>query len=284
MKKVNFNQLQNFEVPQEWIDKAMKATPQKPPFLRRPYVIGSMIGLGVILTAVVVLVLINPFQKHNDAEHNGLATATEATVAVQQNATEQQAAVTEAETTVEGTDAVETEHVDETKAAEKNTAETTAAKNPEKNPEPETTADSGDVVKYRVKDQWYVDNRSERSEAPAMNDTDLELEKSELFTGDITIVISPNSPFYDAKEIRMAAYGVYSPTGQEVYGSGYLAPYEAENGDKIIRINLFDEGAYTPSANGYTFSFNFFDSDTDKSARDMVTVDLIGSDPVMIAL
>ena len=36
MKKVNFNSLENFEVPEEWIEKAINAKPKKKPLLLRP--------------------------------------------------------------------------------------------------------------------------------------------------------------------------------------------------------------------------------------------------------
>lgn len=281
MKKVNFNQIQNFEVPQEWIDKALNATPKPTPFLRRPYVIGSMIGIGVILVAVITLLIVNPFQ--TNPENPGVAVvSTEASEATQ-SASETQGTEAEGETTVDNPDATEIVEINETTGAAAD--ETTAADDPEQSTESNEAHPVEDDTKYRIKDTWYLDTSADKiGDVPVMNDTSLELSKNELFTGDITIIISPNSSFYDANVIRLAAHGVYEPTGQEIYGYAYLETEESENGDKIIRFNLFDEGAYTFSAKGYTFMFNFFDSDTDKAARDMVTVDLISDEPVTITL
>lgn len=276
MKKVNFDSLQNFEVPQEWIDKALTAAPKKPPFLRRRAVIGSMIGLGVVLIAVVMLIVFHPFGSDN--KPNGAAASTEVTAATQ-GVSELPTDMTEGETTAEDADA--TENTDETKSAETDAEKATDADEQEKKSDPETTAGGEDAVKYRVKQPWYVDTRSESGSAPEMRDTSLELEKSELFTGDITIVIPEDSAFYDAKEIRFSAYVDYDVDGQGIEGYGYLEPRE-ENGEKIIRFNLFDLGAYTPSANGYTFMFNF--SDGTAYGRDSVTADLIGDNAVTITL
>ena len=41
MKPLNFDALTNFEVPEEWIEKALSAKPKKKPIILRPYVIGS---------------------------------------------------------------------------------------------------------------------------------------------------------------------------------------------------------------------------------------------------
>lgn len=279
MKKVNFNQLQSFEVPQEWIDKALTATPKKPPFLRRPAVIGSAIGIGVVLIAAVLLIVFRPFG--SDSQHHGAAVSTEATAATQ-GASETPTDMTQAETSAEEADS--TENADETNTAETDAAKATDADDQEKKTDSETTTGGEDAVKYRIRQPWYVDTRSEQSgSAPEMSDTSLELEKSELFTGDITIVISADSDFYDAKEIRFSAYVDYEPDGQAIEGYGYLEPYE-ENGEKVIRFNLFDLGAYTPSAKGYSFHFNFSDNETGKYGRETVTVDLIAGDPVTITL
>lgn len=54
MKKVNFNSLQNFEVPEGWIENALNASPKrKKPLLLRPYLLGTAASL-VILSAVVL--------------------------------------------------------------------------------------------------------------------------------------------------------------------------------------------------------------------------------------
>lgn len=55
MKKLNFNALTQFEVPESWIERALDAKPKKKPLWLRPVVIGSAASL--VITAAVVLTL-----------------------------------------------------------------------------------------------------------------------------------------------------------------------------------------------------------------------------------
>lgn len=55
MKKLNFDALTQFEVPESWIERALAAKPKKKPLWLRPVVIGSAASL--VITAAVVLTL-----------------------------------------------------------------------------------------------------------------------------------------------------------------------------------------------------------------------------------
>lgn len=55
MKKLNFDALTQFEVPESWIERALDAKPKKKPLWLRPVVIGSAASL--VITAAVVLTL-----------------------------------------------------------------------------------------------------------------------------------------------------------------------------------------------------------------------------------
>ncbi len=55
MKKLNFDALTQFEVPESWIERALDAKPKKKPLWLRPAVIGSAASL--VITAAVVLTL-----------------------------------------------------------------------------------------------------------------------------------------------------------------------------------------------------------------------------------
>ena len=55
MKKLNFDALTQFEVPESWIERALDAKPKKKPFWLRPAVIGGAASL--VITAAVVLTL-----------------------------------------------------------------------------------------------------------------------------------------------------------------------------------------------------------------------------------
>lgn len=55
MKKLNFDALTQFEVPESWIQRALDAKPKKKPLWLRPVVIGSAASL--VITAAVVLTL-----------------------------------------------------------------------------------------------------------------------------------------------------------------------------------------------------------------------------------
>ena len=47
MKKVNFNALQNFEVPESWIENAINAKPKKKPFYLNPRYYGTAAALVI---------------------------------------------------------------------------------------------------------------------------------------------------------------------------------------------------------------------------------------------
>ena len=249
MKKVNFNRLENFEVPEEWIEKALNAKPKKKP-LFRPYVLGAAASL--VLVTALSLLLFRHFQKISAppvaVSTTEPSSATEATVAPKA-ATEKPA---ETENTVES-------QIDPTDSYE-------PEPEPKSEPEPETAEPSYYMPKYLVENKWKIDTSVERLCAKsAMTVPDSPsypwLSKDELFTGYITVIVSPDSMYYDEETFYLDIKGYYSGEPEEISGTVVLEPIQGENGEKTITFNLFHEGVYTPSAD-YSFIF-YTDSDDD---------------------
>ena len=251
MKKVNFNSLENFEVPKEWIEKALNAKPKKK-ILFRPYVLGTAASL--VLVTVLSLLFFKPFKQISEppvAVSTTAATqATVATIAATENPAEtKDPDATEAEPSTEESVEAQIDPTDPDKI--------------EPEPEPETTEPTDDPSKVRLENNWRVHAIGQETypmNAPVHNSTAIIPESSPLipkdvlFTGYITIIISPDSPYYDEDVFYLDIKGYYSSDSIEVGGTVVLEPIERENGEKAVSFNLFNEGAYIPSAD-YSFIF-----------------------------
>lgn len=258
MKKVNFNSLENFEVPEEWIEKAINAKPKKKPILLRPYVWETAASVAAVITAS--LLLFNSFKPSNVSPLAVSTTVPSTTV----QKTIPSTAATEKPTEPKTEPA--TEIKTEPATGQTVPAQTESAAEPQH----PTVAPTDDPSKFRIKEKWEVDTRVERPAAsPVLTDSLLLLSQDELFTGDITIIVSPDSPFYERKIFRLAVTGEYSSDSIEVGGEVILEPVQGENGEKTVTFNLFKEGAYTPSAD---YSFLFYNLDDNGSKTDTKTL------------
>ena len=270
MKKVNFNSLESFKVPEEWIEKAINAKPKKKPLLLCPYVCGT--AASVVLVTVTSLLLFNslkpssftPVAVSTTADADA-ATAIAPSTADAEKLTEFQTAIateSKAEPATENNTKPEPEN-----KTEPATVQTAPA---EIEPENETQPQTDDPSKIRIKEKWEVDTRAVKPNAGLLSaDTPLLLSQEELFTGDITVIVSPDSPFYEEKTFRLDVTGEYSSDEIEVGGEVILEPVEGENGEKTVTFNLFKEGAYTPSTD---YSFIFYNYDESGSKIDVKTL------------
>lgn len=257
MKKVNFNSLESFEVPEEWIEKAINAKPKKKPLLLCPYVCGT--------AASVVLVTVTSLLLFNSLKPSSFTPVAVSTTADAEKLTEFQTAFateSKAEPATENNTKPEPEN-----KTEPATVQTAPAEN---EPENETHPQTDDPSKIRIKEKWEVDTRAVKPNAGLLSaDTPLLLSQEELFTGDITVIVSPDSPFYEEKTFRLDVTGEYSSDEIEVGGEVILEPVEGENREKTVTFNLFKEGAYTPSTD---YSFIFYNYDESGSKIDVKTL------------
>lgn len=272
MKKVNFNKLENFEVPEEWIEKALNAKPKKKPLLLRPYVLGT--AASFVLATAASLLLFGSFKPSNvtpvavsTTAPTEAATATFPSTAAAEKPTELQTeAATESRTESE---TVQTEPEETEPATE---------------PQSPTIVPTDDPSKFRIKKKWEVDTSAVRPNAALVSaDTPLLLSQDELFTGDITIIVSPDSPFYERKAFYLDVTGEYSSEAIEVGGEVILEPVEGENGEKTVTFNLFNEGAYTPSTD-YSFLFYNFDENGSKTDGITLTEPLYSGNSITISI
>ena len=269
MKKVNFHQIENFEIPEEWMEKALNAEPEKKPVLLRPRVLAT--AASIVLIAAVALLLFKPFHfTPAVAVKPAASEITETRVpATENNRETKELTVPAAPTESPIEQPTEPAVVIETEAGDA----------------PDPTELPDDPSKYRIKDSWFVDAREIILDAyPEMNDTSLMLDESELYTGDLTVIVSADSPFADCKIIELEASAVYEPTGQTIRGRAYLEPKQGENGERAITINLFESGAYTPSGLSYTFRFSGDNDKDEKIEITPITQVLSSNNPVSITI
>ena len=274
MKKVNFNKLENFEIPESWIENALNAKPKKKPLLLRPYVWGT--AASVVLIAAVSLLVLKPFRSSSEPPASVSATAASGTT--------EQTAATEGTTVASSTLQTSPAKAPAASSAPQ-TLSTEAPAETEPVPEPtEQTEQTDDPSKFRIKDTWFVDTCAVRSDStPVQNDTPLLLDKSELFTGDITVTVAPGSEFSDRAHISLEISGYYGPDAQAVGGGVLLELVQGGNGEKTVSFNLFDERAYTPSAD-YTFRFYCYNDDGSRTEIKTLTEQLYSDNPVTVIL
>lgn len=257
MKKVNFNSLENFEVPEEWIEKALNAKPKKKPLLLRPYVLGT--AASVVLVAAVSLLMLKPFGGSNVTP---IAVSTTAPSEATQPSTAPTKATEEA-TAPQTEPSTGKREVPSTVQTEPITQPPTEAPT-----EPETVPPTDDPSKFRIKSDWELDLCLERSDGAMVSpDSSLLLSESELFKGDITVEISSDSRFYDHRTFCMELSGYYKNSSEKIGGTVILEPQQTEDGKKSVTFNIFKEREYIPSAD-YTiriFAYNDNGSKTEKT-------------------
>ena len=252
MKPLNFDALTNFEVPEEWIEKALSAKPKKKPIILRPYVIGSAaaIVLAVGITVFAVATLKNNSQKPNAFVAAPMATVETTDSTARPEAQPETAAQTEP-ATQEAT-AVTERPVPPTLPYTGATVETT----------------EDESSKYQMSTEWFTDVRSVRPEpwgqapgSPSVEPPKLDI--SELYTGDVIIKAAPDSLFYESARIDVSITATHKESGARFSGTVITAPEKDENGEAVTRFNFFENNVYIPDDCEYTFEFIAYDENGD---------------------
>lgn len=284
MKKVNFNSLENFEVPEEWIEKAINAKPKKKPLLLRPYVWGT--AASIVLVAAASLFILKPFKSGDSLP---AAVGTTAAPTETAKADDAPASTTETEPAAKPETTAPTEA---TKSTDSPASTTGTVPSTEKTTVPSTVQTDptgtgrhdygephahyipeGQSV-YHIDSKWEVDlsldrpnSRSDSAEIPQ----EPMLTKDELFTGNITVEVLSDSLFYDCDTIYMEISGCYNNGSRRIDGRVILAPKQTEDGKKSATFNLFYDEAYTPSAD-YTISIYALNENGSKT--DVLTMNM----------
>ena len=274
MKKVNFNSLENFEVPEEWIEKAINAKPKKKPLLLRPYVWGT--AASIVLVAAASLFILKPFKSGDSlpaaptetakADYTPASTAgtgpaakpettdsTEATKSITGTGPEAKPKTTYSTEATKSTDAPAS-----TTGTVPSTEKTTVPSTVQTDPTGTGRHDYGEPHAhyipegqsvYHIDSKWEVDlssarpnSRSDSAEIPQ----EPMLTKDELFTGDITADVSSDSLFYDCETIYIEFSGCYNNGSRKIDGRVILAPKQTgiyalnENGSKtdVLTMNM----------------------------------------------
>ena len=284
MKKVNFNSLENFEVPEEWIEKAINAKPKKKPLLLRPYVWGT--AASIVLVGAASLFILKPF-KNGDSLPAAAGTTAAPTETVKADDTPASTAGTEPAAKPETTDSTEatksTDAPASTTGTVPSTEKTTVPSTVQTDPTGTGRHDYGEPHAhyipegqsvYHIDSKWEVDlssarpnSRSDSAEIPQ----EPMLTKDELFTGDITAEVSSDSLFYDCETIYIEFSGCYNNGSRKIDGRVILAPKQTEDGKKSATFNLFYDEAYTPSAD---YTIRIYALNENGSKTDVLTMNM----------
>ena len=284
MKKVNFNSLENFEVPEEWIEKAINAKPKKKPLLLRPYVWGT--AASIVLVGAASLFILKPF-KSGDSLPAAAGTTAAPTETAKADDTPASTAGTEPAAKPETTDSTEatksTDAPASTTGTVPSTEKTTVPSTVQTDPTGTGRHDYGephahDIPEgqsvYHIDSKWEVDlsldrpnSRSDSAEIPQ----EPMLTKDELFTGDITAEVSSDSLFYDCETIYIEFSGCYNNGSRKIDGRVILAPKQTEDGKRSATFNLFYDEAYTPSAD---YTIRIYALNENGSKTDVLTMNM----------
>ncbi len=296
MKKVNFNSLENFEVPEEWIEKAINAKPKKKPLLLRPYVWGT--AASIVLVGAASLFILKPF-KSGDSLPAAAGTTAAPTETAKADDTPASTAGTEPAAKPETTDSTEaTKSTDvpaSTTGTVPSTEKTTVPSTVQTDPTGTGRHDYGephahDIPEgqsvYHIDSKWEVDlsldrpnSRSDSAEIPQ----EPMLTKDELFTGNITVEVLSDSLFYDCDTIYIEFSGCYNNGSRKIDGRVILAPKQTEDGKRSATFNLFYDEAYTPSAD-YTIRIYALNDNGSKTAVETLTKPLYSDNSITISI
>ena len=294
MKKVNFNSLENFEVPEEWIEKAINAKPKKKPLLLRPYVWGT--AASIVLVGAASLFILKPF-KSGDSLPAAAGTTAAPTETAKADDTPASTAGTEPAAKPETTDSTEatksTDAPASTTGTVPSTEKTTVPSTVQTDPTGTGRHDYGephahDIPEgqsvYHIDSKWEVDlsldrpnSRSDSAEIPQ----EPMLTKDELFTGNITVEVLSDSLFYDCDTIYIEFSGCYNNGSRKIDGRVILAPKQTEDGKRSATFNLFYDEAYTPSAD-YTIRIYALNDNGSKTAVETLTKPLYSDNSITI--
>ena len=296
MKKVNFNSLENFEVPEEWIEKAINAKPKKKPLLLRPYVWGT--AASIVLVGAASLFILKPF-KSGDSLPAAAGTTAAPTETAKADDTPASTAGTEPAAKPETTDSTEatksTDAPASTTGTVPSTEKTTVPSTVQTDPTGTGRHDYGephahDIPEgqsvYHIDSKWEVDlsldrpnSRSDSTEIPQ----EPMLTKDELFTGNITVEVLSDSLFYDCDTIYIEFSGCYNNGSRKIDGRVILAPKQTEDGKRSATFNLFYDEAYTPSAD-YTVRIYALNDNGSKTAVETLTKPLYSDNSITISI
>ena len=296
MKKVNFNSLENFEVPEEWIEKAINAKPKKKPLLLRPYVWGT--AASIVLVAAASLFILKPF-KSGDSLPAAAGTTAAPTETAKADDTPASTAGTEPAAKPETTDSTEatksTDAPASTTGTVPSTEKTTVPSTVQTDPTGTGRHDYGephahDIPEgqsvYHIDSKWEVDlsldrpnSRSDSAEIPQ----EPMLTKDELFTGNITVEVLSDSLFYDCDTIYIEFSGCYNNGSRKIDGRVILAPKQTEDGKRSATFNLFYDEAYTPSAD-YTIRIYALNDNGSKTDVETLTKPLYSDNSITISI
>ena len=296
MKKVNFNSLENFEVPEEWIEKAINAKPKKKPLLLRPYVLGT--AASIVLVGAASLFILKPF-KSGDSLPAAAGTTAAPTETAKADDTPASTAGTEPAAKPETTDSTEatksTDAPASTTGTVPSTEKTTVPSTVQTDPTGTGRHDYGephahDIPEgqsvYHIDSKWEVDlsldrpnSRSDSAEIPQ----EPMLTKDELFTGNITVEVLSDSLFYDCDTIYIEFSGCYNNGSRKIDGRVILAPKQTEDGKRSATFNLFYDEAYTPSAD-YTIRIYALNDNGSKTAVETLTKPLYSDNSITISI
>ena len=296
MKKVNFNSLENFEVPEEWIEKAINAKPKKKPLLLRPYVWGT--AASIVLVGAASLFILKPF-KSGDSLPAAAGTTAAPTETAKADDTPASTAGTEPAAKPETTDSTEatksTDAPASTTGTVPSTEKTTVPSTVQTDPTGTGRHDYGephahDIPEgqsvYHIDSKWEVDlsldrpnSRSDSAEIPQ----EPMLTKDELFTGNITVEVLSDSLFYDCDTIYIEFSGCYNNGSRKIDGRVILAPKQTEDGKRSATFNLFYDEAYTPSAD-YTVRIYALNDNGSKTAVETLTKPLYSDNSITISI
>ena len=296
MKKVNFNSLENFEVPEEWIEKAINAKPKKKPLLLRPYVWGT--AASIVLVGAASLFILKPF-KSGDSLPAAAGTTAAPTETAKADDTPASTAGPEPAAKPETTDSTEatksTDAPASTTGTVPSTEKTTVPSTVQTDPTGTGRHDYGephahDIPEgqsvYHIDSKWEVDlsldrpnSRSDSAEIPQ----EPMLTKDELFTGNITVEVLSDSLFYDCDTIYIEFSGCYNNGSRKIDGRVILAPKQTEDGKRSATFNLFYDEAYTPSAD-YTIRIYALNDNGSKTAVETLTKPLYSDNSITISI
>ena len=296
MKKVNFNSLENFEVPEEWIEKAINAKPKKKPLLLRPYVLGT--AASIVLVVAASLFILKPF-KSGDSLPAAAGTTAAPTETAKADDTPASTAGTGPAAKPETTDSTEATKSNDAPASTTGTVpsteKTTVPSTVQTDPTGTGRHDYGephahDIPEgqsvYHIDSKWEVDlsldrpnSRSDSAEIPQ----EPMLTKDELFTGNITVEVLSDSLFYDCDTIYIEFSGCYNNGSRKIDGRVILAPKQTEDGKRSAIFNLFYDEAYTPSAD-YTIRIYALNDNGSKTDVETLTKPLYSDNSITISI
>lgn len=271
MKKVNFNAMQSFEVPESWIENAVNAKPQKKPIYLRPYVIGS--AASVVLAVAVTIIAVIAMNKTPISPDSMIPVKPQTTTAATE-ATEATAAPTTVKPTEKATEPV-------TEAVTEPVTEPVTEAVTEEVTEPRELADDERLLTP----DWYVWNVEgmSRSDAASGDIDPPVLKLDEMYQGTITVKMAADSPYGADDVLRCTVTAGFTDLNADTAGSVIVKLQSDDNGQKSVAFCPYESNAYLPSGRAYTFTFTGKTADG-KEVTKTVTQTLSGDHSVTITI